>query len=302
MKAIHLNKRIVYVTGLPRAGSTLMCQLLGHHPLIYSPQHSSPLEIMLMKMRHDMSDNKFFLAQLDTDFELMYQRVINGYRGFINGWFAETELPVVVDKNRGWVSEIETLRLLDPNFKLIVCVRDVRQIFGSVESQHRKTLLIDFAGHMAAKSPAMRADALLDEKTGIVGAPLKSIERLQDLDDSFHEHICYVVFEELMADPVGTMNGLFGWFGLPPHDIDPNNLQTRPTESDSHYNYKFLHKIHKQIRPPHPHNIPPRIDKEIVNKFKWFYEMFYPDQLPAAAETAQAASTMPANGAAAPSN
>ncbi|MEM7117048.1 MAG: sulfotransferase [Chloroflexota bacterium] len=232
-----------------------------------------------MKMRHDMSDNPFFLAQLDTDFELMYQRVLNGYRGFINGWFAETDLPFAVDKNRGWVGEIETLRLLDPHFKLIVCVRDVRQIFGSVEAQHRKTLLIDFGGHMPAKSPAVRADALLDDK-GIVGAPLKSIERLQDLDESFHEHICYVVFEELMADPAGTMNGLFGWFGLPPHNIDPNNLQTRPHESDSHHRYKFRHVTHPQIKAPRSHHIPPRIDKEIVNKFKWFYEMFYPDQLP----------------------
>jgi len=281
MKALQLNKRIIYVSGLPRAGSTLMCQLLGHHPLVYSPQHSSPLASILIKMRHDMSDNKFFLAQLDTDFDLMYQRVLNGYRGFINGWFAETPLPVVVDKNRGWVSEIETLRLLDPHFKLIICVRDVRQIFGSIEAQHRKTLLIDFAGHMAAKSPSMRADALLNETTGIAGAPLKAIERLQDLDDSFHEHVCYVVFEELMQDPVGTINGLFGWFGLPPHDIDPANLQTRPTESDSHYNYKFLHKTHQQIQPPGQHRIPPRIDKEIVEKFKWFYEMFYSEMVAA---------------------
>jgi sulfotransferase len=40
---MKLSKKIVYVTGLPRAGSALMCQLLGQHPEIYSIGHSSPL-------------------------------------------------------------------------------------------------------------------------------------------------------------------------------------------------------------------------------------------------------------------
>ncbi|MFO1351424.1 MAG: sulfotransferase [Gammaproteobacteria bacterium] len=34
-------QRILYVTGLPRAGSTLLCQLLGQHPDIYSIGHGS---------------------------------------------------------------------------------------------------------------------------------------------------------------------------------------------------------------------------------------------------------------------
>ncbi|MBW4548386.1 MAG: sulfotransferase, partial [Symplocastrum torsivum CPER-KK1] len=38
-----LNKQIIYVTGLPRAGSTLLCQLLDHHPEIDHSGHSSPL-------------------------------------------------------------------------------------------------------------------------------------------------------------------------------------------------------------------------------------------------------------------
>jgi sulfotransferase len=103
----QLNQQIIYVTGPPRAGSTLMCQLLGHHPQIYSTHHSSPLCQALDNLRRDLSDNQFLLAQLDADFETTYQRLVNAHRGFINGWFAETDKPVVVDKNRGWLRKIE---------------------------------------------------------------------------------------------------------------------------------------------------------------------------------------------------
>ncbi len=49
-----LNKKIIYVTGLPRSGSTLMCQLLGHHPQIYSTHHSSALCQTLDNLRRDL--------------------------------------------------------------------------------------------------------------------------------------------------------------------------------------------------------------------------------------------------------
>jgi len=61
--------RFVGVAGLPRAGSTLLCQLLAEHPRIYSDGHSSPLCSILLRLRHGISDDDFFLSQLDVDFD-----------------------------------------------------------------------------------------------------------------------------------------------------------------------------------------------------------------------------------------
>ena len=104
---MQLNKQIIYVSGLPRSGSTLLCQLLGHHPDIYSIGHSSPLAPLLEKIRDFTTESPFLLSQLDVNFELVYQRLLNAYRGYMNGWFDETEQMFVVDKNRHWVSMIE---------------------------------------------------------------------------------------------------------------------------------------------------------------------------------------------------
>ena len=276
-----LTKRMLYVTGLPRAGSTLLCQLLGIHPHIYSICHSSPLANLLEQLRHGLSDSPFLLAQLDVDFDLAYGRIVNAFRGFINGWTQETDRPLVVDKNRSWLGMVETVQLLDPGFRMLACVRDPIQILGSIEAQHQKTLLLDFPDHMAPNSAWFRGDVLFSNN-GVVGGPLRAIENLQDISDDrgIKERVCFVILERLVNDPAGEMSRIFSWLGVPDCAIDPGTLPVKPHESDSHYRYKDIHATHPKISPAISHRISPRIAREIFHKYRWFYDCFYPEAYP----------------------
>ena len=201
--------------------------------------------------------------------------MINAYRGFINGWFAETDKPVVVDKNRGWLRMIETVSLLDPDFLMIVCIRDLRQIWGSIEAQHQRTLLLDFPDHMAPHSAFARADTLF-AKDGVIGNPLRAIQDLQDVtDETLKSRLCYVAFESLAANPQEVLRSLYQWMGLPPAPFDPEQLETKPHESDSYYRFKYRHHTRSTVAPPRPHAIPPRIEAEILKNFAWFFQQFY---------------------------
>ena len=51
--------KLVGVTGLPRAGSTLLCQLLAGHPDIHCEGHSSPLCNLLLGIRRMVSDDTY---------------------------------------------------------------------------------------------------------------------------------------------------------------------------------------------------------------------------------------------------
>lgn len=274
----ELQKRIIYVTGLPRSGSTLLCQLLGTHPEIYSPGHSSPLCQTLNQLRHNLSDNDFLLAQLDVDFEGVHRRLLNAFRGFIEGWFAETEHAWVVDKNRGWLGQLDTVQLLDPNCKMLVCVRELGQIIGSVEARHQRSLLLDFPDHTGNLSRYARADKLMAAE-GVVGGPLKAIEHTQDLPEALQQRLYYVVFEHLMQEPVTVMQGVYDWLGLPPASFDLNALPVAPHESDSYYRGKYPHRTHSRIQPPERHAVPTRIEAELRKNFAWFYQTFYPNLL-----------------------
>lgn len=274
------DKNLICVTGLPRAGSTLLCQLLGLHPEIYSPGHSSPLNEALRNLRHSLGDSTFFASQLDLNPGLMHQRLVSAFQGFTRGWFAEAPEQWVVDKNRGWLRTIELARLIAPKVRMIVCIRDLGQIFGSVETQHRKTLLFEFPDHLDPDTPSTRANRIFGDG-GIVGWPLRSIEGLQDLQGvDLYPHLYYLAFEKLMEDPVDAMNRIWDWLGLAHVKWDPNNIPVTPSESDSHYRMKYRHQTFPSIRKPEHHRIAPRIEASLAQKFRWYYQQFYPHLLP----------------------
>lgn len=272
---MSLTQQLLCVTGLPRAGSTLLCQLLGMHPRIYSTGYSSPLLPSLGQLRHHLSDNTFLLAQLDVGFQQAYGRLLPAFRGFVQGWFSETDKPVVVDKNRGWLNQLDLAVLLEPQCRMLVCVRELGQILGSIEAQHQKTLLLDFPDHLASHSRYGRANKLMGD-SGVVGEPLQAIAAMQDMPPALQQRVYYVVFEHLMQDPVAVMRDIFQWMGVEPLLIDPQQLPVKPHESDSHYRYKYRHVTQSHLQAVGQHDIPSRIQQELRHHFGWFYDTFYP--------------------------
>ncbi len=270
-----MTSRFVGVAGLPRAGSTLLCQLLSEHPDIYCEGHSSPLCNSLLATRRFISDDQFMLSQLDVQFDDTYAHLRTAMQGFLHGWYEGTDKPVVADKNRAWLHCIEMLLHLDPEAKLIISIRELGQIYGSIESQHQKTILLDFVDHLADFDRFGRADQLF-AKDKAIGAPLSSIQAVQDLPQAVKDRLYFVKFEDLMAQPVETMAAVYTWLGLKPHKINPDKLTVRKHESDSHYRKKYPHKQHEKIVPPTPHVIPPRIQELIVQTCYWYYDWFYP--------------------------
>lgn len=272
-----MTSRFVGVAGLPRAGSTLLTQLLAEHPEIHCEGHSSPLCNALLATRRFISDDQFMLSQLDVQFDTTYAHLKGAMQGFLHGWHADSGKSIVVDKNRAWLHCIEFLLHLEPQARLIISIRELGQIYGSIEAQHQKTILLDFIDHLADYDRFGRADQLF-AKDKAIGAPLSSIQAVQDLPQSVKDRLYFVKFEDLMAKPVETMAAVYKWLGLPPHKIDPKKLTVRPHESDSHYRHKYLHRQQGKISPPKTHSIPPRIQNLILQACGWYYDWFYPEE------------------------
>ena len=269
--------KFVGVTGLPRAGSTLLCQLLAQHPEINCEGHSSPLCNTLLGIRRMISDDTFFLSQLDNSFDSSYAHLATAMQGYLQGWYQGTKEAVVVDKNRAWLHAIELLLHIQPEAKLIVCIRELGQIYGSIEAQHQKTILLDFIDHLADYDRFGRADILF-AKDKSIGAPLTSLHAVPDLPRHVQERLYFVRFEDMMANPVACMSHIYAWLGVSPYEIKPDQITTGTRESDSHYRMKYLHKQSEKIAQPKPHVIPPRIQKQIETAYAWFYQTYYPQK------------------------
>src|SRR6185437_5802557 len=273
-----MSPKFVGVTGLPRAGSTLLCQLLAQHPDIHCEGHSSPLCNALLGMRRMVSDDTFFLSQLDQEFERGYAHLTSAMRGFLRGWYHDCERAMVVDKNRAWLHAVELLLHLEPDAKLIVCLRELGQIYGSIEAQHQRTILIDFIDHLADYDRFGRANMLF-AKDKTIGSPLISLHAVLDLPKAVQERLYFLRFEDLMAQPAACMSHVFSWLGLAPCRIDPERIASGAQESDSHYHMKYLHKRAQGIAPPQHHEISPRIQAQIESAWSWFYQLYYPGKV-----------------------
>jgi len=269
------NPGFIGVTGLPRAGSTLMCQLLAQHPEIHCDGHSSPLCNTLLGIRRMISDDQFFLSQLDNSFDKSYAHLTFAMQGFFRGWYRECTKKAVVDKNRAWLHAIELLLHIEPTAKLIVCIRELGQIYGSIEAQHQRTILVDFIDHLADFDRFGRADMLF-AKDKAIGAPLISLHAVPDLPKHVQERLYFVRFEDLMEQPAACMSHIFKWLGLSPLEIDPEKLsKIEGQESDSHYRMKYLHNQSERIVKPRKHEIPQRIQAQIESAYAWFYQLYY---------------------------
>jgi sulfotransferase len=249
-----MTAKFVGVTGLPRAGSTLLCQLLDQHPDIHCEGRSSPLCNTLLGIRRMVSDDTFFLSQLDTAFETSYAHLASAMQGFLRGWHRDATTAVVVDKNRAWLHAIELLLHIEPEARLIVCLRDLGQIYGSIEAQHQRTILLDFIDHLADYDRFGRADMLF-AKDKAIGAPLISLHAVPDLPKKVQERL---------------------YLGLPACAVDLEQLAVGIQESDSHYHMKYLHRQAGRLVRPARHEIPARIQAQIETAYGWFYQTYYP--------------------------
>jgi sulfotransferase len=141
---------------------------------------------------------------------------------------------------------------------LFVCVRELGQIYGSIQAQHQKTILLDFIDPLADYDRFGRADILF-AKDKIIGAPLPSLHAVDDLPKHVQEQLYFVRFEGLIERPAACISHIYTWLGLSTFEIAPSELDKGLRESASHYNMKYTHQQSEHMLKPKKHEIPPQI-------------------------------------------
>ena len=156
----------------------------------------------------------------------------------------------------------------------MVCIRDLAQIYGSIEAQHQRTILVDFIDHLGDYDRFGRADALF-AKDKAIGSPLISLHAVPDLPRHVQERLYFVRFEDMIAHPVACMSQIYNWLGLSGFEVNPERLEVGIQESDSHYRMKYPHQQSSKITAPKKHQIPARIHRQIETAYAWFFQQYY---------------------------
>ena len=84
-------------------------------------------------------------------------------------------------------------------------------------------------------------------------------------------------FEDLCSRPEVVMKGVYGYLGLPYHEIDYKNIQQVTFEDDKFHGRYGDHKISPEIKPVQSQArelLGDSICKQLYERNRWYFEYF----------------------------
>jgi sulfotransferase len=89
------------IAGLPRSGSTLLCNLLSQNPAFYAARSTSPLPVLTATISEWFSASIEFKSDLHADPVEAQQRQRLVMQSVLTSWYIRRGAEVVFDKSRG---------------------------------------------------------------------------------------------------------------------------------------------------------------------------------------------------------
>lgn len=247
------RKTIYFIAGLPRSGSTLLANILAQHPRFYVTPTSGIVD-MLVQVRNGWDTNDAFRAMDRPLSERIKADVLNA---MLQAYFAHTDRLVCFDKNRYWAEFLEMGAALTggrDNVKVLVTVRDLRDVLASFERLYRSTSAMGQLPQEAAmalkfKTALGRVQVFTDDAQP-VGRAYNAIR--DAVTRGWRDRMHFIDYDALTAKPAETMAGVYRFLGEEPYRHDFNHVEQVTFEDDSVYGFKDLHIIRQKVEPQPP--------------------------------------------------
>lgn len=237
-----------FISGLPRSGSTLLCNILAQNPRFHTTGTSGIMDVMF-GVRNQWNNLVEFKAAPNEPAKL---RVL---RGILENFYGDVEKPVVFDKCRGWLSLIEMIEfVLGHKAKILVPVRDMRDVLASFEKLWRlnaKTSQtgLESANYFKFQTIEGRTDSWLqgDQPVGL------AYNRIRDaVARGFSDRMYFVHFERLTSEPEKVMNEIYDFLEEPRFKHNFDHVEQVTWEDDAIHGLKNLHSIRSKVEPIEP--------------------------------------------------
>lgn len=245
-------KKIQFISGLPRSGSTLLCNMLAMSDQNYVTPTSNlnPLVTDIRNGWHTM-----ILAKSEG-LEKLVPHIRSAIRGFMLGYFDVVDQDYIWDKNRAWPNEIELLEdVLRQEVRIIYPIRPIEEILASFEKIHSKCTIIR---PEVAKNPDVykRINLMLDDN-GVVGSPINIFHSI--FQKKFQDRVMFVPYKNIVNNPIQTLKDIHDFCDVPFPEYDISDLKHRVKEDDTAHVFM----------PDSLHGFNPNLKQSETNPFDW---------------------------------
>lgn len=235
-------KKIYFIAGLPRSGSTLLANVLAQNPRFHATSTSGVLDV-ISGIRNQWDSIIEFKANPNDAAKL---RVM---AGVLENFYADIDKPVVFDKCRGWLAWIEFLEeALGKKVKILVPVRDIRDVLASFEKLYRQSFLrqnlMDRDLYLQCQTVEGRCDMWMsfNNPLGIAYNRIRGA-----LQRGYADRLHFVHFEKLTANPQEELGRIYTFLGEEQFAHDFNHVTQVTWEDDAVYGLGKLHDIRPKV-------------------------------------------------------
>lgn len=236
-----------FISGLPRAGSTLLCNILAQNPKFYVSPATSGCHDVLFNIRNQW--DKLIEHQAEG---INYEQLRRVLIAALDAYHT-TDKDIIIDKGRGWLSLIEMVEFIKgTKCKMIVPVRDVPEILASFEQLWRKSTgqsqwAFEQADYFKAQTLEGRCDVWASQ-----GQPVGlAYNRVKDaLSRNLADRLLFVEFDDLTTQPAQTLRRVYEFLGEALFDHNYVNIQQVTKEDDVNvHRIPGLHTIRPTVTP-----------------------------------------------------
>lgn len=241
---------IFFMSGFPRAGSTLLMNILAQNPAFHPTPTSGLIASVIHTRENWRSENNIAAPE-----EYVYPRIKSMLRGMMYGYYRNEidKGQIPIDKNRAWVNNMDLLdELLDTRVRFIYPIRHVVDCLISFEKIRRKSQInIDpHKNKIKNMTTIGRAENYLGEQD-VMGMPILGLREIMFRND--YDRLLLVPFDDLLRYPEATVKRLYYQMGMEYYPHDFNNIKQVTTEYDT-LHFSAPHALHSikegSILPP----------------------------------------------------
>lgn len=269
-----MKQTIFYQSSLPRAGSTLLQNLIGQNPAFFVTPTSGMIDLVLGTRIGYNENHEAKAGDKDMWKRGFYAFCREGLKGYVS---ALTDKPYILDKNRGWGSIYSLMNNINPNPKIVFMVRDLRCIFASMEKKFRANPDIDTGeidnvtlnGITAYQRVRQRA------KTHPIGYAMLKLE--QAIIDKTAQNFLFIRYEDLCTNPEPVMRGIYQFLDVPYFKHNFDYIPQITVEDDTVHGIYGDHIIRNTLEmlPDDSRQIlGEQACHEIYINYKWFFDVF----------------------------
>ncbi len=273
-----MARKIFYQSSLPRAGSTLLQNIIAQNPDFYVTPTSGLLEL-IFGARLNYTNNVEFKAQNAAE---MKKAFLAFSRAGMEAYFqALTDKPYIVDKSRGWGVHFDLLQMIfDEEPKIICMVRDLRQILSSMEKKFRqnpdKYRPIENHSNLSGTTTLKRV--LLSLQSAPVGLAL---DRLLEVHQrGWAKKILFLRFEDLTAQPAAALNQVYQYLSVPKFEHNFDKILQVTQEDDQIFGIPGLHEIRPKVEAlqnDYLEVLGRDAVRHLQTQYAWYFQLFgYP--------------------------